>query len=238
MPRRSRPCAQAGPPRPEPRRRNAAGRGARSAILAATLAGSTRRTVSTAPPPPTTGSATDGAASEPLYRLLEALGIRYRVTEHAAAFTVEQADHLYGHLPGAHSKNLFLRNKRGDRHYLVVVLSHKQVDIRALRERLGESTLSFASAERLQRHLGLSPGSVSPFGLIHDPGHAVRVIVDRELLGHEQLNFHPNRNTATLTLSSADFQRFLAHCGHELRLLDFAAGAAEGAAAGAGDGAP
>lgn len=172
----------------------------------------------TAPAAPTVPSP---AASEPVYRLLEALGVDYRVTEHEAAFTVEQADPLYGHLPGAHTKNLFLRNKRGTQHYLVIVLSHRQVDIKALKAELGESTLSFASPERLQRYLGLTPGSVSPFGLIHDTGRAVRVILDRTLLTHDVLNFHPNRNTATLSLARADFQRFLEHCGHEVRVVDF-----------------
>jgi Ala-tRNA(Pro) deacylase len=158
--------------------------------------------------------------TEPLYRLLDELGIRYRVTEHEAAFTVEQADHLYGHLPGAHTKNLFLRNKRGDRHYLVLVHSHKQVDIKALKLRLAESTLSFASPERLLRYLGVTPGSVTPFGLVNDPERAVTVILDRDLLAADTLNFHPNRNTATLTLSREDFQRFLAHGGHEVRLVE------------------
>ncbi|HEX9844095.1 MAG TPA: prolyl-tRNA synthetase associated domain-containing protein [bacterium] len=164
--------------------------------------------------------------SEQLYRVLDELGIHYTVTEHEAAFTVQQADHLYGHLPGAHSKNLFLRNKRGDRHYLVVAESHRPVDIKALKARLDESTLSFASPERLLRYLGLTPGSVSPFGLIHDGERAVRVILDRGLLAHERLNFHPNVNTATLTLALQDFQRFLAHCGHEVRVLDFDGGGA------------
>ena len=158
--------------------------------------------------------------TEPLYRLLDTLGIAYRVTEHEAAFTVEQADHLYGHLPGAHTKNLFLRNKRGDRHYLVLVPSHKPVDIKALKARLDESTLSFASPERLLRHLGLTPGSVTPFGLINDPGHIVTVVLDRDLLAADTLNFHPNRNTATLTLARADFQRFLEHMGHEVRVVE------------------
>jgi Ala-tRNA(Pro) deacylase len=155
--------------------------------------------------------------------VLDALGIAYRVTEHEAAFTVAQADHLYGHLPGAHSKNLFLRNKRGTRHYLAVVESHTPVDLRAVRAQLNEATLSFASPERLLRYLGLTPGSVSPFGLIHDAERAVTVLLDRALLGHDVLNFHPNVNTATLSLSRADFQRFLAHSGHEVRMLDFAA---------------
>ena len=161
------------------------------------------------------------SAGADIYRVLDGLGISYSVYEHEAAFTVEQADHLYGHLRGAHSKNLFLRNKKGNRHYLVVVESHRQVDIKSLRDALGESTLSFASPERLQKHLGLTPGSVTPFGLINDPEHAVRVILDDDLLHQEQLNFHPNVNTATLTLPREDFQRFLAHCGHQVQCIDF-----------------
>lgn len=159
--------------------------------------------------------------TEPLYRLLDDLGIAYAVTEHEAAFTVEQADRLYGHLPGAHTKNLFLRNKRGTRHYLVVAESHRPVDLKALRGRLGESTLSFASPERLLRYLGLTPGSVSPFGLIHDAGREVTVILDRGLLDHDRLNFHPNVNTATVTVPREGFQRFLEHCGHEVQWMDF-----------------
>jgi Ala-tRNA(Pro) deacylase len=157
------------------------------------------------------------AGQEALYRVLDGLGIAYTVTGHEAAFTVEQADRLYGHLPGAHARNLFLRNKRGQRHYLVVAGSHTPVNLRALRDMLDESTLSFASPERLMRYLGLNPGSVSPFGLINDREHAVRVILDRHLLDCETLNFHPNVNTATLTLSRTDFERFLAACGNEVR---------------------
>ncbi len=159
--------------------------------------------------------------SNDIYQVLDGLGIAYTVTEHEAAFTVEQADHLYGHLPGAHTKNLFLRNKKGDRHYLVLVESHKQVDLKALRGKLGESTLSFASPERLQRYLGLTPGSVSPFGLINDGQRAVKVLVDRDLFSAETLNFHPNINTATVTLARTAFERFLAHVGHELEPVDF-----------------
>ena len=159
--------------------------------------------------------------TEPLYRLLDEWGIAYAVTQHEAAFTVEQADRIYGDLPGAHCKNLFLRNKRGTQHYLVVAESHRPVDLKALRDRLGESGLSFASPERLQQYLGLTPGSVSPFGLINDPARAVSVIVDEGLLAHTQLNFHPNVNTATLTVSREAFQRFLAHVGHSVRWLDF-----------------
>jgi Ala-tRNA(Pro) deacylase len=158
--------------------------------------------------------------SADIYAVLDGLGIRYAKREHAAAFTVEQADHLYGDLPGAHSKNLFLRNKKGDRHYLVVVRSDKRVDLRALRDVVGEATLSFASPERLLAHLGVTPGAVTPFGLINDGLRAVHVILDQDLMRVEQLNFHPNVNTATLTLARTDFERFLSHCGNPVRVVE------------------
>jgi Ala-tRNA(Pro) deacylase len=155
-----------------------------------------------------------------LFRVLAELDVAYECHEHEAAFTVPQAEAIYGHLPGGHSKNLFLRNKRGDRHYLVVVEASRRVDLKGLRQVLDESTLSFASPERLLAHLGLTPGAVSPLGLIHDRERAVTVILDSDLLRHERLNFHPNVNTATLTLSREDFLRFLARCGNEVRRVE------------------
>ena len=167
-----------------------------------------------------------------VYQALDALGIGYTVTEHEAAFTVEQADTLYGHLEGGHSKNLFLRNKKGRQHYLIVAESHRPVDLKRVRGLLGESNLSFASPERLMTHLGLTPGSVSPFGLLNDTQRHVQVLLDEELMKHPMLNFHPNVNTATLTLSTADFRRFLTHLGHQVREITLEEGAnrKEGAA--------
>jgi Ala-tRNA(Pro) deacylase len=158
--------------------------------------------------------------STALYEVLDRLGIAYRQHDHEAAFTVEQADRIYGHLPGTHTKNLFLRNKKGDRHYLLVVPSGKRVDLKALRTVVGESTLSFASPERLMKYLGVTPGAVTPLGLIHDRERAVCILLDRDLLAAEALNFHPLRNTATLALARADFQRFLEHQGNEVRVLE------------------
>lgn len=158
--------------------------------------------------------------SADVYAVLEQLGIPFARHDHEAVFTVEAADHLYGEIPGAHSKNLFLRNKKGDRHYLVVVRSDKRVDLKALRATLGEATLTFASPERLMAHLGVTPGSVTPLGLINDAAHAVRVVLDRDLMAAEQVNFHPNVNTATLTLARADFERFLSHCGNSVRVVE------------------
>jgi Ala-tRNA(Pro) deacylase len=155
-----------------------------------------------------------------LYTVLDELGISYDKYEHPPVYTVEQADRLRGKLPGGQTKNLFLRNKKGKRHYLVVTASNKQVDLKQLREHCGEKVLSFASPERLKKYLGLAPGSVSPLGLIHDKNKEVVVLLDRDLLDHESLGFHPNVNTATLVIPTEGFQRFLAHCGNEVRVID------------------
>jgi len=154
---------------------------------------------------------------------LARLGIGFEKREHPPVFTVEQADAEYDDLEGARTKNLFLRNKKGDRHYLLVVESHRPVDLKKMRQVLGESSLSFASPDRLMQYLGLVPGSVSPFGLINDANHAVTVIIDEELLKHARQNFHPNTNTATLTLSTEDFKKFLTASGHEIRYVEFPA---------------
>ena len=158
-----------------------------------------------------------------IYEVLAELGIPFQKHEHPPVFTVEEADDHTGDLPGARTKNLFLRNKKGDRHYLVTLESRKPVDLKALRKMLGESSLSFASPERLREHLGLTPGAVSPFGIVNDRERKVVVVIDGELWREELLNYHPNDNRATLTLSRADFQRFLEHCGNEVRILELPA---------------
>ena len=160
--------------------------------------------------------------TQDIYAVLDSLGIPYARHDHPPAFTVEQADELYGHLPGGHFKNLFLRNKKGDRHYLLVVEAHTPVDLKTVRAQVDESTLSFASPERLLRHLGLTPGSVSPFGLINDPERNVVVLLDGSVLRHDPLNFHPNINTATLSVSQQDFQKFLEHTGHPVQRVELA----------------
>lgn len=151
--------------------------------------------------------------------VLDALGIVYVRHDHPPVFTVEDADKHWTALRGTHCKNLFLRNKKGNRHYLVVAPTHRAIDLRRLNGILHEDRLSFGSPERLMKHLGLEPGSVSPFGLINDAGREVRVIVDDELRTSAFLGFHPNVNTATLDISFADFEKFLAFCGNDVRYL-------------------
>ena len=151
---------------------------------------------------------------EQVYQRLADLGITYRRYEHPPVPTVEEAEQYWAGIEATHCKNLFLRNQKGNRHYLVVLLHSKKADLRAVAEQIGDGKLSFASPERLLTHLGLSPGSVSPFGLINDHTHAVRVVLDRDLRSADRLSFHPNINTRTLVLSREDFERFLAATGN------------------------
>jgi Ala-tRNA(Pro) deacylase len=153
----------------------------------------------------------------PIYAALAGLGIGYQVFEHPPVHTAEEAALHWASVPGAAVKNLFLRNKKGDRHYLVILGIEKQADLRQLVKLIGDDRLSFGSPERLQKYLGVTPGSVSPFGLIHDSAHSVRVIVDSDLRDAERLIFHPNDNTASLTISGSDFVRFLDAQGHSVR---------------------
>ena len=158
-------------------------------------------------------------APQEVYAALDALGISYEIYEHPPVFSADDATQHWRAIPATGVKNLFLRNKKGDRHYLVILRIDKEADLRHLVKVIGDDRLSFGSAERLQAKLGLSPGSVSPFGLINDPARSVRVIVDQDLRDAERLIFHPNRNTASVTVTVAAFQRFLESRGNAVRWL-------------------
>lgn len=147
---------------------------------------------------------------EKVYETLKELEIPYEVFRHPAVFTVEEANEHCQGIPGMGCKNLFLKDNKGKRHFLVVVPDEKSVDIKRLGAKLEVSNLGFASPERLMKYLGLIPGSVSPFGLINDTEGAVEVLVDRVLLDAESVNFHPNVNTATIVVTVEDFKKFLA----------------------------
>ncbi|HUR35671.1 MAG TPA: YbaK/EbsC family protein [Vicinamibacterales bacterium] len=118
------------------------------------------------------------------------------------------------------AKNLFLRNQKGTRHYLVILSVARRADLRVVAEQIGDGKLSFASAERLKTHLGVTPGSVSPFGLIHDREHHVRVFLDRELRLAERISFHPNINTRTVVLAFSDFEKYLATTWNVVRFVE------------------
>ncbi len=155
-------------------------------------------------------------AEKKVYDYLDALNIEYARHEHPPVYTVEEANQYWQGIEGGHAKNLFLRNNKGNQHYLVVLEETKTADLRSLSEKLGTSKLSFASERRLNEHLGLETGAVSPFGLINDTGKSVTVVIDRDLSEHEKVNFHPNVNTATITLNYKDFIKFLKYCGNEV----------------------
>ncbi len=154
-----------------------------------------------------------------VYDRLTQLGIPYERHDHPPVPTVEAAEQYWAGIDATHCKNLFLRNQKGNRHYLVVLLASKKADLRAVADQIGDGKLSFASPERLMKQLGLEPGSVSPFGLINDVDHAVRVVLDRDLKLAERVSFHPNLNTRTLVISGADFQRFLSACGNPVQYV-------------------
>lgn len=144
-----------------------------------------------------------------VYSVLDAMGIGYTAHEHPPIFTGEEAAEHWKDLPGMGIKNLFLRNKKGNRHYLVILPVDKQADLRQLVTVIGDDRLSFGSPDRLMNHLGVTPGSVSVFGLIHEESRPVQVIVDEDLRAADRLIFHPNDNRASVTITFADFERFL-----------------------------
>ncbi len=157
--------------------------------------------------------------TRPVYHALDALGISYEAYTHPPVFTSEDVEKYWRDIPAVPVKNLFLRNKKGNREYLVIVGVEKRVDLQQLVKVIGDDRLSFGSAERLMHTLGLTPGSVSPFGLLHDASQAVQVIIDAALRGADRLIFHPNINTASVTISFGDLEKFLAARGNTVRYI-------------------
>jgi Ala-tRNA(Pro) deacylase len=163
---------------------------------------------------------TDDSLETAVLDRLSSLGIDFERFRHPPAPTVEEAEKHWAGIDAAHCKNLFLRNQKGNRHYLVIIAHTKRADLRAVANQIGDGKLSFASPERLMTYLGVTPGSVSPAGLINDHQHHVRVFIDRDLKTAARISFHPNVNTATLTVSFSDFQRLLADCGNSVAYLN------------------
>jgi Ala-tRNA(Pro) deacylase len=155
-----------------------------------------------------------------LHAFLSALDIRCERVEHPPVATIEDVEQLVPPLPGAPTKNLFLRDKRGSRQALVVVGARKPVDLRALAASTGFERPSFGSADRLMRCLGIAPGCVSLLALVNDAERRVEVFVDRDVWAADAFHCHPLVNTATLSLQHADAERFLAATGHACRVVD------------------
>ncbi len=158
---------------------------------------------------------------EELFGRLEALGIRGRTYSHPPVFTVAEAAALRGNLPGGHCKCLFLKDKKGGL-WLAVLLEERKVDLKKLALFLSAPRFSFAGPELLFEVLGVKPGSVTPFALANDVLHRVRVVLDKEMLEMSLLNYHPLVNDRTTALSPTELLRFIAACGHDPQILDFA----------------
>ena len=158
--------------------------------------------------------------SEKLYQLLESLSISFDYIEHPEAPTIEIAKQYWAGHDAKHCKNLFFRNHKGNRHYLVILDCDSDMDIHGIEKQLHQGKLSFASEQRLMKRLGLTPGSVSPFGLINDSEHHVHVFVDKNLQNAQRLSFHPCINTASLIITKADFIRFMDYMQNEYEWIE------------------
>lgn len=144
-----------------------------------------------------------------VYEVLNSLGINYIRYEHKPIYTVNEGKEIEIFIEGIKCKNLFLRNAKGDTHYIIILDEDKRIDLKLLAKQIGSTRLSFASEERLFELLKLIPGSVTPFGIINDVNSEVIVLIDRSLVNERLMNFHPNVNTATIGISYADLEEFI-----------------------------
>src|ERR1700754_5016523 len=159
------------------------------------------------------------ASPDDLFAFLDQLGIKYSTVSHPPLFTVEQSQALRGQVPGAHTKNLFLKDKKSVL-YLVVALEDAKIDLKGLHRLLGATgRFSFGSADLLDEILGVKPGSVTPFGAINDTAGRVKVILDADLMRHRIINSHPLVNTMTTSLAADDLVKFLEATGHGPRIV-------------------
>ncbi len=150
---------------------------------------------------------------------LSELDISYEKHEHPPVPTVEDAMQYWDLIDATHCKNLFFRNHKGNRHYLVILRADRQLNIRDLEQRLRQGKISFASPKRMQKYLDLEAGSVSLFGLINDEENHVYVFLDKALEEVKKISFHPNDNTASLVISGSDFRRFLDWSGNNYEFI-------------------
>jgi Ala-tRNA(Pro) deacylase len=158
------------------------------------------------------------ATPDDLFAFLDRLGIAHRTVSHPPVFTVEEARTLRGQIAGGHTKNLFLRDKRGTL-FLVTALEDAVIELKSLHRWLGASgRFSFGSAELLRETLGVEPGAVTPFGALNDTAGRVTVVLDAAMMEHDTLNYHPLVNTMTTSIGRADLQAFLAATGHKPRI--------------------
>ncbi|WP_282604832.1 prolyl-tRNA synthetase associated domain-containing protein [Pelagibius sp. Alg239-R121] len=163
--------------------------------------------------------ASKAATPQQLFDCFERLGIETRTVEHAPVFTVEEAKTVRDDLPGGHSKNLFLRNKKGEM-WLVTCFEDRKIDLKALGATLGAGRISFGSPDRLRQYLGVEPGAVTPFAVINDLEGKVKFVLDRGMLEENPLNFHPLVNSMTTAIGPQDLIRFLEAENHVPDFID------------------
>lgn len=153
---------------------------------------------------------------EKVFKALDELNIKYKAISHPPVCTIEEMDELGIFTDGEVCKNLLLRNNNGKIHYLVCCLKDKKVDLVDLRSQIGATRLSFGSDERLMKHLGLTQGAVSPFGIINNEDHQVQIVLDSDLKSVDgYIGFHPNDNTGFVWLSHDDLIKFIRHFGND-----------------------
>ena len=157
-----------------------------------------------------------------LIAFFDAHGIAHQTHRHEKVFRVEEGQEIKAAMPGGHTKNLFLKDAKGQL-WLISALGDTAIDLKRLPEHIGSAKLSFGSAERLYEALGVTPGSVTAFALINDPEHRVRFVLDKALLDHDLVNFHPLTNDATTAVSREGLDAFLAALGVEPLIVDFTA---------------
>jgi len=155
-----------------------------------------------------------------VYKVLNQLGIEFDVHEHPPLDTIEIALKYWKDIDATHCKNLFFRNHKGNRHYLVIIKDTTPFNIRSLELKLKQGKLTFGSEKRLLKYLGVKPGSVSPFGLINDSEHHVYLFIDEQLQNADKISFHPNDNTASLVISYTNFIKYLQSMGNSYEFID------------------
>jgi len=154
-----------------------------------------------------------------LYEIMKKLEIPFDYYGHPPTPTIEEAKLYWKDLDATHCKNLFFRNHKGDKHYLVVLDHRQKLDIHDLEKRLKQGKISFASENRMEKYLGITPGSVSPFGLINDKEKHVHVFFDSNLQASSKISFHPNINTASLVIYFSDFIKFMNFTGNRYEFI-------------------
>lgn len=155
-----------------------------------------------------------------VFNCLKELDINYKIYEHPPLDTIEIALEYWKNINAMHCKNLFFRNHKGNKHYLVIIKDTTPFSIHSLEKKLKQGKLTFGSEKRLEKYLGVKPGSVSPFGLLNDTEHHVHLFIDEQLKNAKKVSFHPNDNTASLVLDFTDFIKYLDNSSNNYEFIN------------------